>query len=80
MEIEYQFFSFLAVMEPDIDDRNNETEYDFREEVPKQTNLKVYFSKDYSNVFHDWKAVNVFYYRSFSKIPCYHSEILLQIL
>ena len=80
MEIEYQFFSFLAVMEPDIDDRNNETEYDFRKEVPKQTNLKVYFSKDYSNVFHCWKAVNVFYYRSFSKIPCYHGEILLQIL
>ena len=80
MEIEYQFFSFLAVMEPDIDDRNNETEYDFRKEVPKQTNLKVYCSKDYSNVFHGWKAVNVFYYRSFSKISCYHSEILLQIL
>ena len=80
MEIEYQFFSFLAVMEPDIDDRNNETEYDFRKEVPKQTNLKVYISKNYSNVFHCWKAVNVFYYLSFSKIPCYHSEIFVQIL
>ena len=74
-----QFFSFLAVMVRDIDDRNNETEYDLIKEVPK-LNLKVYFSKDYSNVFHGWKAVNVFYYRSFSKIPCYHSEILLQIL
>ena len=74
-----QFFSFLAVMERDIDDRNNETEYDLIKEVLK-LNLKVYFSKDYSNVFHGWKAVNVFYYRSFSKIPCYHSEILLQIL
>ena len=74
-----QFFSFLAVMERDIDDRNNETEYDLIKEVPK-LNLKVYFSKDYSNVFHGWKAVNVFYYRSFSNIPCYHSEILLQIL
>ena len=46
-----QFFSFLAVMERDIDDRNNETEYDLIKEVPK-LNLKVYFSKDYSNVFH----------------------------
>ena len=74
-----QFFSFLAVMERDIDDRNNETEYDLIREVTK-LNLKVYFSKDYSNVFHGWKAVNVFYYRSFSKIPCYDSEIPLQIL
>ena len=65
-----QFFSFL-----DIDDMDDETEYDLIKEVPK-----VYFSKDYSNVFHCWKAVNVFYYRSFSKIPCYHSEIFLQIL
>ena len=73
------FFSFLALMEPDIDDMEDETEYDFIKEVPKPI-FKVYFSKDYSNVFHCWKAVNVFYYRSFSKIPCYHSEILLQIL
>ena len=73
-----QFFSFLAVMKQDIDDRNNETEYDLIKEV-LTLNLKVYFSKDYSNVFHGWKAGNVFYYRSFSKIPCYHSEILLQI-
>ena len=60
--------------------RDDETEYDLIKEVPKQTNLKVYISKDYSNVFHCWKAVNVFYYLSFSKIPCYHSEIFLQIL
>ena len=44
------FFSFLAVM--DADDTDDETEYDLMKEVPKQTNLKVYFSKDYSNVFH----------------------------
>ena len=37
-----QFFSFL-----DIDDMDDETEYDLIKEVPK-----VYFSKDYSNVFH----------------------------
>ena len=67
-------------MEPDIDDMEDETEYDLIKEVPKQTNLKVYISKNYSNVFHCWKAVNVFHYLSFSKIPCYHSEILLQIL
>ena len=29
------FFSFLAVMEPDIDDMDDETEYDFIKEVPK---------------------------------------------
>ena len=46
-----QFFSFLAVMKQDIDDRNNETEYDLIKEV-LTLNLKVYFSKDYSNVFH----------------------------
>ena len=41
------FFSFLAVMEPDIDsDVDDETEYNLIKEVPKQTNLKVYFSKD----------------------------------
>ena len=42
------FFSFLSVMEPDIDDMDDETEYDLNKEVPKQTNLKVHFSKDYS--------------------------------
>ena len=74
------YFSFLAVMERDIDDMDDETEYDLIKEVPKQTNLKVYIGKDYSNVFHCWKAVNVFYDLSFSKIPCYHSEIFVQIL
>ena len=34
-------------MEPDIDsDMDDETEYNLIKEVPKQTNLKVYFSKD----------------------------------
>ena len=34
-------------MEPDIDAMDDETEYDLIKEVPKQTNLKVYISKDY---------------------------------
>ena len=53
MSLRYHlFFSLLAVMEAGIDDIDDETEYDLIKEVPKQTNLKVYFSKDYSNVFH----------------------------
>jgi len=74
-------------MEPDIDsDMDDETEYDLFKEVPKQTNWKVYFSKDYSNVFHCWKAVNVFYYRfhaitvKFSSKYCKNTSQLVAIL
>ena len=35
------FFSFLAVMEPDVDAMDDETEYDFIKEVPKPISRSI---------------------------------------